>query len=327
MVSSVRHKLLLLLRGLFAALLLLPVSSVAQDIHVTARVDSNTILIGDWLNIYIEVERPGNISIGQPQFPDSLEGFEVVKMDPPSTTPSNDRFVDKAILTVTAFDSGMHIFPSVIIPYRVNGDTALHTVLTTPIPVTVYGIMVDTTLGIKDIKPPLSLPLTFAEMLPYIIGVILLGVIGWLVYYIMRKRKKGESIIPQAPPRPAHEVALESLRTVESEHLWQRGKVKEYHSSVTEIIRQYIERRFAVMALEQTSEEILSSDQISALGTEPRSDLKTMLVRADLVKFAKFQPTPQENEASYASAVSFVQSTIEKAPEPVADPVNQEVSA
>ncbi len=308
-------------------LISLQVSAVAQDVQATARVDSNTIVIGDWLNVYVEVQRPGNVTLGQPHFTDSLAGFDIVKIDPPTTTQSNDRSVDKVVFTVTAFDSGMYVFPALTVPYRVGGDTTQHSVLTSPIPVTVHGIAVDTAQAIKDIKPPLTLPLTFAEILPYIIGVLIFVGIGWLIYYVLKKRKKGESIIPQAPPRPAHEIALEALRSLESEHLWQRGKVKEYHSTVTEIIRQYIERRFSVMALEQTSEEILASGPISLLSEDLRAHLRNMFTRADLVKFAKYQPVPEENEKTFSSAMNFVQSTVETKTEPETETAVQETNA
>jgi len=54
----------------------------------------------------------------------------------------------------------------------------------------------------------------------------------WLYVYVRAKRKKGESILPEAPARPADELALEALRALESERLWQRGKIKEVSFAV-----------------------------------------------------------------------------------------------
>ena len=78
---------------------------------------------------------------------------------------------------------------------------------------------------------------------------------------------------------------------------------------LSSIVRAYIEERFRVRALEQTSEEILEAGAVRALPTEPAAHLRTMLVRADLVKFAKYQPAREEHDASLASAKSFVAQT------------------
>ena len=281
----------------------------AQTVHVAARVDSNSVLIGDWLPLHIEVEHSPNTTITFPSLPDSLEGFEVVRSDPPTKKSTDQSVFESATFILTAFDSGMHVVPPLTVRYTTAGDTTKHAMDTPPIPVVVHGIRVDTTQEIRDVKPPLSLPITFADVLPYLIGVVVLAGLVWLFFYIRAKSRKGEPLIRQAPPRPAHEVALEALRALESERMWQRGKIKEYHSQLTEIVRLYIERRFEVAALESTSDEILSSGPIRALPEGDRECLRELLTRADLVKFAKFQPAPEEHEKSIRLAVSFVGST------------------
>ena len=315
-------------RSLAALLLLLcslGLTAHAQTVTATAKVDSSTITVGDWLKITFEVLHPGNVVLGTAELPDSIPGFDMVKreMSPPSQ--QGDQTLEHGVLTVTAFDSGSFQFPSMRFPYTVGADTARRYASTQAITILVHGVAVDTSLAIKDIKPPLSLPMTFMEMLPYILGALLLAGLVWLFFYIRRKRKRGESIIPAAPPRPAHEVALEQLTALEAEHLWQRGMVKEFHSRVTEVVRQYVERRFGVMALEQTSDEVLASATILALPKETTAHLRSMLIRADLVKFAKFDPPKEEHEASIASAKAFVESTVERAEPPATEP--KEVSA
>ncbi len=297
------------LAAVCAGLLSAPAASHAQSVHVSARVDSNSILIGDWLPYHIEVEHHGNSTVIFPSLPDSLNGFEVVRRDPPVKKSSNGSMLESATFVLTAFDSGMHIVPPLTVQYMNAGDTTKHAMDTPPVVVVVHGMQVDTSQEIKDVKPPLSLPLTLADFLPYIIGAVAIGGLIWLLIYIRKKRKRGESLIPQAPPRPANEVALSALRSLESEKLWQRGKIKEYHSGITDILRLYIEGRFLFAALESTSGEILGSSPIRSLPGDEREALRELLTRADLVKFAKFQPVPEEHERSLRLAVSFVEST------------------
>jgi hypothetical protein len=121
-------------------------------------------------------------------------------------------------------------------------------------------------------------------------------------------------------------VALERLRSLQSEQLWQRGKIKEYHSGVTDILRLYIEGRFGFAALESTSEEILTSGPIKSLPEDEREALREILTRADLVKFAKFQPVNEEHERSLRLAVSFVESTWSRMAQPVRSGTMEEES-
>jgi hypothetical protein len=315
-------------RILLAAVALLAASALtfAQSVHVSARVDSNVILIGDWLPYHIEVEHPANSTVIFPSLPDSLNGFEVVRRDPPVKKSTGGSVLESATFVLTAFDSGMHLVPPLTVQYTNAGDTTKHAMDTPPIPVVVHGMAVDTSKEIRDVKPPLTIPITLADLLPYIIGAAVAGGLIWLFIYVRSKRKRGESLIPQAPPRPANEVALERLRSLQSEQLWQRGKIKEYHSGVTDILRLYIEGRFGFAALESTSEEILTSGPIKSLPEDEREALREILTRADLVKFAKFQPVNEEHERSLRLAVSFVESTWSRMAQPVRSGTMEEES-
>ena len=314
---------ILLIVGL---IILLNQFSYSQDVRATAKVDSNHIMIGDWFRLHLEIEHPNNVTVTIPTLPDSLEGFEIIKREQPESKQINQQTLQTQDFIVTSFDSGMHIVPSIPVQYQRSGDTTKYVVETSPIPITVVTVAVDTSQDIKDVKPPLSVPITFADVLPYLL--VLVGIAGviWLVRYILRKLKRGEPLIPEAPARPANEVALEALRSLESEKLWQRGKVKDFHSLLTDIVRLYIEHRFKILAMESTSDEILDAFGNETIAKESKDDLKEMLYRADLVKFAKFQTVAEENEKSLAIGYKFVEKTWQE-PELVPIKPEQEVVA
>jgi hypothetical protein len=281
-----------------------------QDLRPTARVDSNRIVIGDWLRLHLEVEHAEGVRVAFPSLKDSLEGMEIVGHDSLTRETAGGMVRERITYTITAFDSGAFVVPPLPFQYTLAGDSAnFRTAETGPIPIFVRGVAVDTSKDIKDIKPPLSLSITFAEILPWLIGIVGAGLLAWLIIYIVRKRRRGESILPEAPPRPANELALEALGYLESEKLWQRGKVKEYHSQLSDIIRTYLERRFRLLAMEMVTDEILASEPVKTIEPETRGRLQKLLTLSDLVKFAKFQPRPEENEASLASARAVVEQT------------------
>lgn len=123
----------------------------------------------------------------------------------------------------------------------------------------------------------------------------------------------------EAPSRrlSPYDEATGQLKKLEQEKLWQKGEVKKYHSEISDIIRIYLERQFNFPAMEQTTDEILFSvnkyEEIRGWDYL----LKQILTTADLVKFAKYQPLPDENSLSLKNAFEFVEKT---KPQPVAEP-------
>jgi hypothetical protein len=138
------------------------------------------------------------------------------------------------------------------------------------------------------------------------------GVGGYyLINYLQsRMGKHEEDSLPTEPLRPAEEVALEKLDTIREQKIWQTGQVKEYHTQLTDVVREYIARRFEVSSAEQTSDETLRA--MRPLLSDKKDlfeQLRKMLTLADLVKFAKWTTTPDENESSLRSAYTFVKET------------------
>ena len=95
---------------------------------------------------------------------------------------------------------------------------------------------------------------------------------------------------------------------MEKARIWQKGDVKEYHAQLSEIIRRYTENRFKFIALELTTDEILINLK-EKLNTEQLTNLKILLQRADLAKFAKSKPDENENKESMQLAKHFVGKT------------------
>jgi hypothetical protein len=91
--------------------------------------------------------------------------------------------------------------------------------------------------------------------------------------------------------------------------LWQKDKVKEYYTELSEIIRQYIEIRFKTPAMELTTDELLRKAKKHREMTSFSSSLKPLLQAADLAKFAKAIPLPEEHIEALTLAKNFIQIT------------------
>ena len=90
-------------------------------------------------------------------------------------------------------------------------------------------------------------------------------------------------------------------------NLWQSGKSKEYYTYLTDIAREYLEGQFNIDAIEMTSDEILEEVKKLQIDKLILSKLEHTLTTADLVKFAKANPSPTENETAFSDINSFVE--------------------
>ena len=174
------------------------------------------------------------------------------------------------------------------------------------------GITAQDTLGLADIKPIFTEAVKLSDYLIYFIIVgaaLLFGFIYWIFvkYY---KGKKKEQLIYQEPEVivPAHEIALAKLSILKEKELWQNGNVKAYQSELTYIIREYLENRYEIQALESTTEEIVVMIQNQLMKGDVIS-LKRILQVADLVKFAKATPEAELHESFMNDALGFVNKT------------------
>ena len=104
---------------------------------------------------------------------------------------------------------------------------------------------------------------------------------------------------------------MRELDRIKDEKLWQQGKTKQYYSEVTETLRTYIENRFGIPAMEQTSDETLESFRFrrDLLREKTLENLRQILKMADLVKFAKYKPLPDDDNLTLVNSYFFVNET------------------
>ena len=159
-----------------------------------------------------------------------------------------------------------------------------------------------------------NLPFIFAEIRDYAIygamALIILSLIVWYIVWYIRNRWQGKvRQIKPAPKLPPHEIAIKALEELRNRKLWQNGKHKLYYSTLTEILRLYIEGRWEVGALEMTTDEIITALRDVDIKHDSRSNLVAILRTADMVKFAKALPDAEENEQLFSYAYYFVENT------------------
>jgi hypothetical protein len=295
-------------------------SIYSQNVSVKAYLDSNNIKIGNQVTLSLEVVKPRSTNVVFPVISDTIiKQIEIIKRLPLDTIINKDSSLKiRQKYVISSFDSGLYTIPS--FNFLLKKDSLTDTLRTDPLILTVLTIPVDTVKQqIRDIKDPFKVSLTFMEILTWILYGLGAVIIILIAIYVYRKYRKNEPIIrlPEKPKEPAHLIALRELDKLKDEKLWQNDLVKKYHSELTEIVRRYIENRFNIMALEQTSYEILQSINNSGNISNPSIEaLRHLLTIADFVKFAKVIPLPDENDSSLRNAYLFVNETKDE-PNPI----------
>ena len=285
-----------------------------EEVSVKARLDSTTLLIGEQTKLTLSVVTPKAIGVAFPNVVDTLtRAIEVVQQSAIDTAFADGQLLTlKQELLVTSFDSGYHLIPGLSF-LALNDNGLVDTIKTNPLALNILLVPVDTSQAIKPIKGLEEAPITIQEMLPWILGIltaIILGLVGFLIYRRYKNRPV-EVITKPKPKEPAHIIAFRDLEVLKNEKVWQNGEVKVYHSRLTDIIRAYIEHRYEIPALEQTSDEIFGAFERNGLQqVVPYENLQQLLTLADLVKFAKGKPQPSENDRSMDLAYEFVKRTI-----------------
>ncbi len=156
-------------------------------------------------------------------------------------------------------------------------------------------------------------PVVIAEQPPYLIiaGVIcLLLVIAALIFWYLKNKK-----LPAPPPMPPWERAFLDLAEAKSLANAERGIL--YMDRVSQILRAYIESRFAIQSTRQTTREFLHS--LTGIGDSSplrtyQTALQDCLEQADMAKFAHHLPQPDHLEQMEAAVTNFVQKTVPNEP-------------
>lgn len=300
---------------LLICLLLAANNNFAQEAKgFELELDKDTILIGDHLTLSVKYKFNSQFAPIFPTIKDTVvPGVEFVRDLPTDTIRQQDQiseYVKKYI--ITSFDSGHYYMMFPIIAGNAEFPEDLDTIASNIVHFHVNTIPVDTlTYKMFDIKAQIEYPVTLGEILFWCAIVIAAVAIIIALVILYRRWKNKQPLFGKPKPKiPPHVIAFKELSQLRTEKLWQQGKIKMYYTRITDILRKYIEDRFAISAMEKTSDEILADIKKNKIDEMySYNHLCEMFYTSDLAKFAKYQPTSSENEESLKVAFEFVTNT------------------
>lgn len=272
--------------SLFLVVLTIGMLASAQAIY---QLDSNNITIGDQVTLTISGE--SNYRTMEEL---SQNGVLALKQ-------TYDSVNHLQFTTITSFDEGEHSIKfgdedSIVL--AVNDVEGVDTV----------------NIEVKDIADIIKVRYTFWEIFRWILlGLAVVAVVVAIVYVIKRlKAHKPIIELHVEPPIPPDTRALNALEELRRKELWQAGKLKEYYTELTDIVRNYLEEAWDIPSTDMTSDETLEAfSSCKAYSETNDTKLRQILKTADMVKFAKSEPLPNEHTQSMNYATEFVVSLSE----------------
>ncbi|MDE6575514.1 MAG: BatD family protein [Muribaculaceae bacterium] len=318
-----RTAIAILATGLACAASFAAPARSASGIKVTASMDSTVLLMGDQSHLYVNVDLPASDAararmLDFPEIPSgadyiSRDGIDFLKADSTSTT-AGDRMKIRYDYTIQAFDPGTITIPPFAVHLTGTADTAFSQVLT----LKVIPVDVDSLETVHPLQSVVSANNKWYDYFPlWVIWVLAAAALAGAGLWLWKTLRTRKEVIEarREPVLPPYELAVSRLNKLRRQGLAESGHEKEYYTSLVDILRQYLQGRFHINAMEMTSSQI-----VKALRSNPDTRMTADMMRsvlsiADFVKFAKERPLPDDNVRAFNRACDFLEET-KPAPEP-----------
>ncbi len=149
----------------------------------------------------------------------------------------------------------------------------------------------------------------------YVFGAfVAAGMLALILWLLLRRKPQEEEPVAAEPvdTRPAHVIALERLQELERRGLIAKRQLKDFHLELSDILRDYFERRFSFNASSMSTEEVMDVlRNLYMKGLDERL-VEMMLLRCDLVKFAKLTPDDESSIRLLKDSYTVIERTREE---------------
>jgi hypothetical protein len=288
----------------------------ASGVSVTASIEPPAATVGDRMRLTLEVERPPDVQVRFPDVTSLVAPFDVLSTVTLPPEEKSGSIVESRVFVVTAFEPGESRVPA--LPFRVTGAAGeTTTVWSDSVAVSIASVLPDTLDAAKakprDIKPPVELP---RRVWPYVLAAALaaLAALGarFLSRFLRLRRRPAApvpAVEPEAARRAAHIAALRGLAALEAQDFVGRGEIAVFYVRLTEVVRLYVRDRFAVDAIDMTTEELRPAMADARIEDREIAWTIGLLNRADLAKFARHRPSDEQARADLEETRAFVERT------------------
>lgn len=268
--------------------------SFSQIVSFKAVIDKNTILIGEPIQLKLEAILPMGTDVKWLTV-DSVPHFEFIEQAAVDTVRKIDGKILRQTLTLTSFDSGRWIIPSMAL--NIQGRYYL----TDSFAVSVAFSNFDPSQEYHDIKDILEVANPYTKYINWLLAAVTLLALLAVIYFLRKQPLKLSQPVKiiQSTLSPIEE-ALQLMEELKKQQLPQHGQVKLYYTRLNDILRSFIWRRLTMATLQKTNDELILQVKQSGLPNDTFISLAQTLRMSDAVKFAKYIPENSDNEKVFS---------------------------
>ncbi len=278
-------------------------------VSVRAWYQPEKITVGDRFRYFIEVSAAPGVEVVLAQPTEKLGDFDILDFGNEKPVTKDGRTLLVRWYEVVGWSPGHHLVRSPPVQYRSQSGAALETATPDDLGIEVTSVLgeADATADIRDLAPLEEFPRDWRPIL--LLAGAALAVLAAIFAVVWWRRHRTRPRVV-APPEAAHVLAIRALDALRARALPQAGAFKEFYSALSDVVRTYLEQRFALRAPEMTTEEFLQAATRGGRLERPHRELLgDFLVECDLVKFARHVPTQEQCERAFTAARRFVDET------------------
>lgn len=269
------------------------------QVNVRSNIDRDNILIGETISLNVEAYTPIGANVTWFNS-DTIPHFETLKKDNVDTVTNIDAKKLSQHFEITSFDSGLQYIP----PFEIVVDNQSY--FTDSIPITISFAPFNPDEDYRDIKDIIEVKKPSVQYLPWLIAAIAVVCLAIVALLWRRKRPSTSEKQKAVPALSPYEEAMKALGQLALRNV-SNGEVKSYYSEMNDILRKYVSRKFSVATFERTNEELIIELSGKGIPRDSFINLAQSLRMSDVVKFAKYNPTEEDNKSNLKIVTSSIE--------------------
>ena len=277
----VRGSLSLLIGAVISALVAIGALSVSAPggIEIDTRVGADSVTVGERFRVVHSVSYPDSFTLLPPEaFDTGTCRLVSVAWKEEKKQGRTTKTVDLEVMTTDLERAHM---PKAAFGFRAPaGDTLV--VYSDEVEVPVRHLT-----GAKSEPKPLKPQWEAPRSYTFVYWIAAALALATIAFWLFRRWRRRVVVKAPEPELPADFVALQRLDEIERMNLLEKGEIKTHYTLVIDTLRKYMEKRYEILAMDQTTDEILWD--LRRAGAET-ADIEPVLREADLMKFAKHRP-------------------------------------
>jgi len=289
-----------------------------EGLRIETWIDPEHATVGDHIRVDFLIALPEGCQVRMPDPGRHIGDLSVLQFYPGPDLPEDPQGPDTepaetaqrrhaARLIVAAYRTGSLELPPLRLVF--TDRTGSVTELATPaLHITIDSVLTEQDPQLRDLRKQAEIPMPMRWGLWLAAAAILAAAVALWLYF--RRRRARPPLPIHAPQEDPLDLAEAELRDLIRRGLIEAGLVKQFYVALSEVVRKIIEAGYDISTLEKTTSEI--SEELRAVrdGQPPDFNpdrIETFLLSCDMVKFARYVPSPDENQAAVRDALAILE--------------------